>query len=232
MRRIITGLVVAVVISGALLAWMQQTSTETNQPYYTYVALGDSYTIGENVKATERWPNQLVERLRQEGTDLRLVANPSSTGFTTDDLLRTQLDELEKYRPDFITIQIGVNDHYQGRSYNEFRASYEKVLTEVRERAPQAKILALTVPNYGITPFGKRTTDTATVTREIKEYNDAIKQISNNNGIRVVDIYPISLLVAEDSTLVTYDGLHPAGAQYAQWVDLLTPATLVLLNEN
>lgn len=233
MRRILFGLLLLTLVSGSYLAYTLQNEQQTSpvRRVYTYIALGDSYTIGESVKATERWPNQLIERLKEEDMDVRLVANPSVTGFTTSDLLKTAIDEVKRYQPDLITVQIGVNDLHQGRTSDEFSAQLQTLINEIQVASPKSRILVVTIPNYAITPYGNRTVDRKTTTTSLHEYNTVIRQAATANGLRVVDVYPISLLVEEDTSLISYDGLHPSGKQYGLWVDSIAPATQILLDQ-
>lgn len=187
----------------------------------TYIALGDSYTIGEWVSQDERWPDMLVERLKREWIALDLTLNPSVTGYTTEDLIRYELPLLEQYKPDFITLQIGVNDYFQWVPLASFRTRYIRVLSEIRRLSPQARILIVDIPDYGSTPYGTTTGNPWAIRKGIAEYNDAIRDIAESFSIQVVDVFTPSLRVMTESGLVASDGLHPSAEQYRLWVDVI-----------
>ncbi len=189
----------------------------------SYVALWDSYTIGEGISESERWPNILVSRLKMSKKEVNLVANPSVTGYTTLDLIEHELPLIDQYHPDFITLQIGVNDYFRWVTISEFRMRYAYVLEEIRRRAPEARVLILDIPDYGKTPLGKKTGDPMTIESGLRAYNQAIRELAKPYGIPVIDIFSVSLLVSWDLSLVASDGLHPSAKQYALWVDAIYP---------
>jgi acyl-CoA thioesterase I len=194
-----------------------------------YVALGDSYTIGQSVTPKDRWPNQLVLKLAEQNIEVNLVANPSVTGYTTRDLLRTEIDEVTKLNPEFITIQIGVNDYFQGGTATEFKKDFAQVLSRVKAAAPNAKILVVNIPHYGLTPGGRQSGNPESIGKGVQEFNKIIAEVSSFSNIPVADIYELSLAVKDDPSLIAEDGLHPSGKQYRLWLTTIAPAAQKLL---
>jgi lysophospholipase L1-like esterase len=186
-----------------------------------YVALGDSYTIGTAVSPTESWPSQLVDRL--DGR-LELVANLGVNGYSTDDLIADELPALDDLDPEFVTVQIGVNDVVRGVPQSTYVANVELILDALLERLTPARILAVATPDYTLTPAGSSFGDPAQQSAEIARFNDALRSAAEARGIAfVADIHEISRRVVSDPALVAGDGLHPSGAQYALWVDAIQP---------
>lgn len=181
-------------------------------------------TICEWVRQDERWPDILVLKLRESGIDINLIANPSITGYTTLDLIRYELPLIEQYHPDFITIQIGVNDYFRWVPVSEFRMRYTHILEEIKRIVPKAKILILDIPDYGKTPLWARTGDPAIIEQGIRQYNQILREVANLYSISVVDVFTSSLLVKDDPTLVASDWLHPSVDQYEIWLWEIYPA--------
>ena len=194
-----------------------------------YVALGDSYTIGTSVDESERWPNQLVAALGGGRGPLELVANLGVNGFTTADVIAVELPRLEAYAPDFITLQIGVNDVVQGVPEATYRERLGQILTALRVRVPAGRILLVTTPDYTVTPAGADYGDPAKNRAAIRRFNQILVQDGRSLGIGVVDVFDLSQAAATDGTLVARDGLHPSGRQYGLWVGRIVPATRSLL---
>jgi len=190
-----------------------------------YVALGDSYTIGTSVGEVERWPNQLVARL----SALTLVDNLGVNGYTSADVIRDELPELDALRPEFLTLLIGVNDVVQGVPEETYRRNVEQILDDLVRRVGAGRVLVVTTPDYTVTPAGASFGDPAQQAAGIRTNNAIETAAAEARGIRVVDIYQISLGAAGDRGLVAGDGLHPSGRQYSLWVDPILPAVKELL---
>lgn len=203
-------------------------SAPSGQPL-RYVALGDSYTIGTSVNEPERWPNQLVGALGGLGGPIELTANLGVNGFTTADVIVVELPPLEALAPDFVTLQIGVNDVVQGVPEATYRDRLGQILAALRTRLPADRILLVTTPDYTVTPAGADYGDPATKRAAIRRFNDILVQAGRSLGIAVVDIFDISETVPTDGSLVARDGLHPSGRQYALWVGRIAPATRSLI---
>jgi len=195
-----------------------------------YVALGDSYTIGTATRSpAERWPDQLVARLRSALPSLDLVANLGVNGFTSRDAIEVELPELPALEPDFVTILVGVNDVVQDVPVAAYRENVTIILDELLSRLPPSRLLVVTTPDYTVTPRGGDFGDPAQQSAEIRRFNAAIAELASQRGISVVDIHDLSLEAATDRSLVADDGLHPSGAQYARWVDRIAPVVVDLI---
>ncbi|HEY5851641.1 MAG TPA: SGNH/GDSL hydrolase family protein [Lysobacter sp.] len=199
----------------------------------SYLALGDSYTIGEGVADDGRWPHQLAHALREEGialADPRIIA---TTGWTTDELT-WGIDGAEPLGEwDFVSLLIGVNNQYRGRSAVEYRTEFEALLQRAvafaRGRAD--RVLVLSIPDWGATPFVKTTPATpAAISAELDAYNAAAQVVCEAHGVAFVDITPVSRERGGDVDMLADDGLHPSAAMYTQWTTLALPAARGLLS--
>jgi acyl-CoA thioesterase-1 len=227
-------LVVAVVLlAGACSpeATSVPTSTASNLPdagagsNLRYVALGDSYTIGTSVAPADRWPDQLVGRV----PGLALVGNLGVNGFASRDVIEVELPQLEGLVPGFVTLLVGVNDAVRSVPAETYRSNVVQILDDLVGRVGAGRILVVTTPDYTVTPAGADYGDPAVQSAGIRMNNTIISEAARTRGIRVVDIYDLSLRVQNEPGLVAGDGLHPSGAQYALWVDRIAPAIRELL---
>lgn len=188
-----------------------------------YMALGDSYTIGEGIASSQAFPNQLVEKLKLQGYRIELIANPSRTGFTTSDLIERELPLFEGEKPDFGTLLIGVNDWVQGVEEEEFRVNLKKILDRLVAVLPPNRLIVVTIPDFSATPQGLRYGSGRDISVGISSFNEIVREESLKKNISVVDIFPISKHAKEDASLIASDGLHPSGKAYGQWVELMLP---------
>ncbi len=189
-----------------------------------YVALGDSYTIGTATRTpAERWPDQLVARLRTSSPTLELVENLGVNGFTSRDLIEVELPRLVSLEPGFVTVLIGVNDVVQGVAEAAYRENVSLILDELLSRLPPSRLLVVTTPDYTVTPRGGDYGNPAAQAETIRRFNAAAVELAAKRGVAVADIHDLSLEAETDRSLVADDGLHPSGAQYARWVDRIAP---------
>lgn len=188
-----------------------------------YVALGDSYTIGTSVAASDRFPDQLVAALGPMEPTLTLVANLATNGFTSRDVIDVELPALDAYDPEFATLLIGVNDVVQGVPLDRYEANVVTILDELLAWLRPERIVVVAVPDYTVTPQGANYGDPAAQRAAIVANNAAMAGLAAERGIAFVDIFDISSEAATDRSLVADDGLHPSGAQYARWVERLVP---------
>jgi len=202
-------------------------------PDLRYLALGDSYTIGEGVEAAGRWPLQLARALRGEGialADPRIIA---TTGWTTDELAAA-MDAAEPLGGfDFVSLLIGVNNQYRGRSLEEYGLQFDALLARATQLAGDrpGRVLVLSIPDWGVTPFaaaGGR--DREAIARELDACNAAALALCAARGIAFVDIAPVSRARGAEPDMLADDGLHPSAAMYAQWTRLALPVARRLLS--
>lgn len=198
-------------------------------PTIRYLALGDSYTIGESVPAEERWSNQLVKLLAAEGVqmDVTIIAR---TGWTVDELWEGIQINPPKGTYNLVTLLIGVNDQYRGYSVNEYREDFRFILGKAIEYAggDPAKVIVLSIPDWGVTPFAADR-DRQQITKQIDQFNLVNHEESQKAGVRYVDITPASRKAVSDLTLIASDGLHPSGEMYALWAQEVFPVVRKIL---
>ena len=187
-----------------------------------YLALGDSYTIGESVAEDERWPNQLARAI---GLDKPLII--AKTGWTTDEL-SAAIDKADPRGPyDLVTLLIGVNNQYRGRDAEQYRREFAALLARAIGFAGgnPSRVVVVSIPDWGVTPFAANR-DRAKIGSEIDHFNAINREETLKAKARYVDITPVSRRAATDPSLVAGDGLHPSGKMYAEWVKLITPEAL------
>lgn len=195
-----------------------------------YVALGDSYTIGEGVSEEERYPNQLVKHLKSEGFNITLIANPALSAQTTKDILKRQLMIFEDLNPNFTTILIGANDIVQGQNANNFKISFASILDQMQQKlGNENRIIVLTIPDFSATPTGNSLAQGILAEAVIIQFNKIIKEEAQKRNLKVVDLFEISKQMSDDPTLVVSDGLHPSGKEYSEWEKLIYPTAFDLL---
>lgn len=195
-----------------------------------FLALGDSYTIGEAVPEDQRWPVRLVARLNRREFHFDPPEIIATTGWTTDELAAA-MDA--KYPTgtqagfDLVSLLIGVNNQYRGRALDEYRTQFTALLERALALAatdPQ-RVIVLAIPDWGVTPFGAGSgRDRTQIARELDAFNAAAAEIAQARGIRFVDTSGISR--ERGATWVADDGLHPSGALYAAWAEAAERALL------
>lgn len=231
--RLILAIITLAVLAAVSIALLHHSSAapaasgQQSDGAIRYLPLGDSYTIGQSVAAADRWPNQLVQRLDGKGFKLDIIANPSVTGYTTQDLIDRELPLMPRLRPDFVTVLIGVNDYVQGYPASVFERNLSLILDTLQKPPTKPpRILLVTIPDFGKTPTGAQFGPPASSAAGIKAFNAIITQQAAARQLAVADIFPVSQKVVGDSSLVAADGLHPSGKQYAGWTDVIL-ATLL-----
>lgn len=200
-----------------------QTTNNMNSEKISFLALGDSYTIGESVEESERWPMQLASRLLAKGVTLDPVKIIATTGWTTDELQSgINKAKIEGNTYGLVSLLIGVNNQYRGYPIDQYKQQFKQLLEQAILFAggDVKKVFVVSIPDYGVTPFAKEK-DPAKIARELDDYNAIALEISKSMGVEFFDITPGSKLAAEDPELVAEDGLHPSGKMYSNWVDLI-----------
>ena len=189
---------------------------------YSYLALGDSYTIGQSVMSSENFPNQTVQLLNQQNYNFKPPEILATTGWTTDEL-QTNINNHSFTPPyDFVSLLIGVNNQYRGRTVENYKPGFESLLKQAIQFAGgnANRVIVVSIPDWGITPFANGR-DRAQIAREIDDYNAANRYISEIYKVNYIDITPGSREAATDPSLVAGDGLHPSAKEYKRWSEKL-----------
>jgi lysophospholipase L1-like esterase len=195
-----------------------------------YVAIGDSYTIGEGAKPEEAWPNLLTRHLQQQGIEIELLANPSVTGWTTQMAIDKELPVFIESKPTFATVLIGVNDWVQQIDENTFRHRFITLVDRILEVLPDKhRLLVITIPDFGVTPTGARYSHGRNISEGIASFIRVFVEEAMKRGLSVVDIFDLSKRMLNDRSLVAGDGLHPSAREYAEWEKIILPVALQLL---
>lgn len=190
----------------------------------TYLALGDSYTIGEAVLPAESFPYQLKDALVKQGHPVESIQIIAQTGWTTDEL-QAAIDTATLTPPyDLVTLLIGVNNQYRGYALANYSAEFEQLLKQAIALAGDdvEQVRVLSIPDWGVTPFAEKEGRVAEqVAKEIDAFNTAAQEISEKLGVVFINITPHSRLATTNLSLLAEDGLHPSGKMYAHWVQSL-----------
>lgn len=195
-----------------------------------WLALGDSYTIGEGVPAEGRWPHQLAALLRARGIALQDPQTIATTGWTTDEL-DAGIDAAAPKGPfDFVSLLIGVNNQYRGRSLEDYQQQFSALLQRALAYADgrSARVLVLSIPDWGVTPFA-HDRDHAAIAGALDAYNHAAQAICHAHGVVFVDITDLSRQHGAEAAMLADDGLHPSARMYALWARRALPLAERLL---
>src|SRR5690606_25056466 len=191
-----------------------------------YLALGDSYTIGEAVPAEGRWPHQLARALREGGIALDDPLTIAATGWTTDEL-DAAIDAAAPRGPfDLVSLLVGVNNQYRGRDVGEYAEQFAGLLERAIGFAGgrSGRTLVLSIPDWGVTPFAAASgRDIAAIAREPDAYTAAARGACDAGGVAFVDITPASRARGAEAAMLADDGLHPSAPMYAEWTRLALP---------
>ncbi|HZP66286.1 MAG TPA: SGNH/GDSL hydrolase family protein [Rudaea sp.] len=192
-----------------------------------FLALGDSYTIGEGVAADERWPAQLADLLRRDGIALDAPEIVARTGWTTDELAAAM--DAHAFTPPYalVTLLIGVNNQYRGRDLDNYRAEFRTLLERAVALAGgrPGHVVVVSIPDWGVTRFGRDSgRDTGAIGREIDLYNAANVEIAKMLHVGYVDVTAASRAGGGAAAMLVGDGLHPSAAMYRRWAELALPA--------
>jgi lysophospholipase L1-like esterase len=215
-----------------LLACVKKEAPTVNPPLvtpppspviYTWLALGDSYTIGQGVNQNERFPAQTVAALLQSGIQVQAPTYIATTGWTTGNL-QNGISNSNPNKHSVVSLLIGVNDQYQRRDTTGYRQRFTELLVKGIELANGKKqnVFVLSIPDYSVTPFAA-SFDTAQVRKEIDWFNQINLQVTKQYDCLYLDITPSTREGRTNRSLIASDGLHPSGAEYKRWADRLAP---------
>ena len=203
---------------GAILLVLVIMNAHAQQPL-RYLALGDSYTIGESVAENERWPNQLAAKLSDASRSVDKPTIIATTGWRTDDLKQAIDKAALSPEYDLVSLLIGVNNQYQNKPIGQYEIEFKELLNMAIKLAKGKKenVFVVSIPDYGFTPFGKP--KQKRISRDIDAFNEANKKIAKKAGVRYFNITDLSRKGLAKPALVATDGLHPSGKQYSLWVE-------------
>jgi len=208
------------------------TYSESPKSKHTFLSLGDSYTIGENVSASDRWSVQLAGLLRKNGVD---VANPdiiARTGWTTAELQEAIKSSGNQKTYDLVSLLIGVNNQYRGQSQDRYRTEFRELLhTAIRFADGHARhVFVLSIPDWGASPYAQGRNQKQ-IADAIDAFNAIARQECQAVGIAFIDITLLTRQAAGDDTQFASDGLHYSGQQMRQWADMALPVAKKLLSQ-
>lgn len=198
---------------------------------YSFLALGDSYTIGEMVANSDNFPNQLAGMLRQNGiavTDPVIIA---TTGWTTDELSAAICERNATNDYDFVTLLIGVNNQYRGRNIDNYKEEFHALLHQAIAFAGgrEDRVFVLSIPDWGATPFAEGR-NRRQIGTEIDDYNEVNCFYAGDHNCTYVEITQSTREHANRQGYLAQDGLHPSGLEYRIWAELLAPLVVKSLS--
>ena len=198
------------------------------------LALGDSYTIGEGVPETERWPVLLAAQLARDGVPCAPPTIVARTGWTTDELLAA-IERATLAPPyDLVTLLIGVNNQYRSYPMEQYRREFDALLERAIGFAggSAARVVVLSIPDWGVTPFARTAgRDAARVATELDGYDAIARELARARGVAYVDVTAVSRARGAEPDMLTSDGLHPSGRMYALWTEAALPVVLQRLRD-
>jgi lysophospholipase L1-like esterase len=211
-------------------------STETvvvqniNTKEYNYLALGDSYTIGESVCTSCRFPMQLQDSIKKMLTDKEFLTTKiiAQTGWTTTNLKAAITSQNPSNNYDLVTLLIGVNNQYQNKPFSLYEQEFPKLVNTAIQKAKGVKehVIVVSIPDYAFTPFGNGNT---TISSQIDGYNAFAENYCIQNNIQFVNITDITKMGLQQPNLVANDGLHPSELAYSKFVELMLPKVKLIL---
>lgn len=204
-------------------------------PRHGYLALGDSYTIGEGVAANARWPDRLAQLLAEAGLELGQPRVIAQTGWTCVELAATIAAEQPLGCWQLVSLLIGVNDQYRGYPAADYAPRFAQLLDQaitLADGCPQ-HVLVLSVPDWGVTPFARiGDHEPARIAEQIDHYNAIARAQAAARGVAFLDITALSRVHGDETAMLADDGLHPGEAMHALWARAALPVVRAMLGEN
>jgi lysophospholipase L1-like esterase len=214
-------------IFNLLILLLMQYKIDAQDKALTFLALGDSYTIGESVPIYENFPYQTVQLLRKSGISVHAPEIVAKTGWTTDELMAGIDRTIFEKSYDIVTLLIGVNNQYRGKDPSTYEKEFEQLLNKAIAFAGGNKqhVFVLSIPDWGATPFAA-SRDRIKIGNEIDLFNSINKKSTDAAGIAYISITEGSREATSNASLVAKDGLHPSGLEYGRWAKKLADAIL------
>ncbi|MBR9919939.1 MAG: T9SS type A sorting domain-containing protein [Bacteroidetes bacterium] len=210
------------VLTGLMFCTSAYTQQLNIEEPVRYLALGDSYTIGEAVGLDQRWPVQFSDSLEARGYEVEVTNIVATTGWTTGNLINSIISQdLGEEEYNLVSLLIGVNNQYQGQDIQLYEPQFMQLLDSCLAYVggDPNRVFIVSIPDYAYTPFGQNAPDPTTISAELDEYNLISQNIAATYGVSYFNITPISREGLNDPALVAKDGLHPSGYQYTRWVE-------------
>lgn len=220
-----------VVLVSACNSKIDTTESVISEPI-RYLALGDSYTIGTGISEENNYPQQLTDSMTVRGYTFDTTAVIATNGWTTTDLKNGIQEAQPSNNFDLVSLLIGVNNQYQGLDIELYQTEFRELLDQAISFAEgdTSKVFVISIPNYGVTPFGQ-SRNPVVIRQELAMYNNLALDYTSELGISFINITDISELAENDSTLLAPDDLHPSAKMYAMWVEKMLPRVTELLEE-
>ena len=226
--KIISATFIQVTMMLMLISCQEKAENQADTQPIQYLALGDSYTIGQSVDTSDRWPIQLDAKLKDEGFAVERTDIIAQTGWKTSDLLNAIEDtNLEDYN--LISLSIGVNNQFSGIPFEVYTSEFDELLGRIIDAAGVSRVFIVSIPDYGVTPFGSNNSET--ISQELDEYNEYARLKCDTLNIPYINITEISRVLGASEGALASDNLHPSGTQYALWVDEMIPTVRELVGE-
>jgi hypothetical protein len=184
--------------------------------FHSYLALGDSYTIGEAAPIFESFPYQAVQLLRKSGLHFHAPEIVAKTGWTTFELADHLINHELNDHYDFVTLLIGVNNQYRGLPLEDFKSDFEFLLKKAIHFTSPKKVFVISIPDWGTTPFAEGR-DRKKIAKEIDAFNAAKKQIAERHNVSFIDITNAQRQDGDNHEFIASDKLHPSGKEYTKW---------------
>lgn len=218
-------------LSGTVLNPIPKTTTQTPVKEVNYLALGDSYTIGQSVCETCRFPEQLKKNLGNLNSDteyrLKIIAQ---TGWTTTNLISAINAQSLTSNYDLVTLLIGVNNQYQNLPFQIYQYGFPELVNKAiaLAKGDKSNLIVVSIPDYAYTPYGKQSSNPAKISTEIDNYNSFAKNYCLENNIEFINITDITRQGLQNPKLVASDGLHPSELAYSYFVERILPKALIV----
>ncbi len=226
--KIISATFIQVTMMLMLISCQEKAENQADTQPIQYLALGDSYTIGQGVDTLDRWPNQLSSKLEQDDYTIEKTDIIAQTGWKTSDLLNAiEGTNLEDYN--LISLSIGVNNQFSGIPFEVYTSEFDELLGRIIDAAGSSRVFIVSIPDYGVTPFGSNNSET--IAQELDEYNEYARLKCDTLNIPYINITEISRILGASEGALASDNLHPSGTQYALWVDEMIPTVRGLVGE-
>ncbi len=208
---------------------IKKSASDSTQPV-SYLALGDSYTIGTGIEQEHNYPNQLADSLANLGFQIDTLQIIATNGWTTTDLKNGIAEHSPSSDFDLVSLLIGVNNQYQWLDIELYKTEFRELLEQAIGFAggDSRKVFVISIPNYGVTPFAQ-SKDPETIRRKIKEYNSIAEDISSEYDVPFINITPISEMAEDDLSLLASDELHPSAKMYSMWIEEMLPTVTHIL---